>query len=53
MTRGWVLYASDTSNDAVAEAREYIARHNLTRDDVRLVRRDGQTLVIAEREVRP
>jgi hypothetical protein len=52
MKRGTVLYASDTSDDAASEARAYIRQHGLTRDDVKLVRREDQILVIAEREVR-
>jgi preprotein translocase subunit SecA len=53
MKSGWVLYASDDSAEAVEEAREYIRAHGLTRDDVKLVKRDGQVLVIAERKVEP
>ena len=51
MTAGWVLYAGDDSHESVQEAREYIKRHSLTRDDVKLVKREGQVLVIAIREV--
>jgi hypothetical protein len=49
---GTVLYASDASDDAAADARAYIRKHGLTRDDVKLVKREGQILVVAEREVR-
>jgi len=52
MKRGWVLYASDDSPASVEEAREYIRAHGLTREDVKLVKREGQVLVIAEREVK-
>lgn len=48
---GTVLYASDDIDEGVAEARAYIKRFGLTREDVRLVKRLGQTLVIAKREV--
>ena len=48
---GPVLYASDDSQDALDDAKAYIARFGLTKDDVRLVRQDGQTLVIAKRNV--
>lgn len=48
---GTVLYASDDSDEALADARAYIKRFGLTREDVRLVKRLGQTLVIAKREV--
>ena len=52
MKAGTVLYAGDDSPESVTEAREYIRTHSLTRDDVKLVKREGQVLVIAEREVR-
>lgn len=51
MKAGTVLYASDDSADSVTEAREYIKRHGLTRDDVKLVKRECQVLVVAEREI--
>ena len=44
-----VLYASDDSDASVAEARAYIAREGLTGEDVRLIRKEGQVLVIAKR----
>lgn len=49
--KGPVLYASDDSHDALEDAKAYIVRFGLTQDDVRLVRREGQTLVIAKRNV--
>ena len=52
MTAGWVLYEGDDSPESVDEARGYIRAHGLTRDDVKLVKREGQVLVIAIREVR-
>ena len=39
MKAGFVLYASDDSEEAIAEAREYIRSRGLTRDDVRLIKR--------------
>jgi hypothetical protein len=50
MITGPVLYASDASQEALADAKAYIARFSLTRDDVALVVRRGQTLVIAKRD---
>lgn len=50
MAQGPVIYASDDSAEALADARAYIKRFNLTPDDVALVRRNGQTLVIAKRD---
>lgn len=52
MKFGTVMYASDDSPESVAEARDYIRSHGYTRADVRLVKRDGQVLVIAERELK-
>ncbi len=46
---GPVLYASDASPEALADAKAYIARFGLTQQDVSLVIRRGQTLVIAKR----
>lgn len=46
---GPVLFASDDSADAVDDARAYVARFGLTRDDVQIIRHNGQTLVIAKR----
>lgn len=51
MKAGTVLYAGDDSPASVEEARDYIRTHGLTRDDVKLVKREGQVLVIAIREV--
>lgn len=51
MKAGWVLYAGDDSPTSVEEAREYIKAHSLTREDVRLIKREGQVLVIAEKEL--
>ena len=48
---GHILYASDDSPESIAEAREYIKRMGLTADDVRLIRKGGQVLVIAKRRI--
>ena len=45
-----VIYASDGSPEAMDDAKAYIKRFSLTQDDVALVRRGGQTLVIAKRD---
>lgn len=50
MANGPVIYASDGSPEALADAKAYIARFGLTRDDVSLIQRRGQTLVIAKRD---
>lgn len=50
MKAGTVVYASDESDESVSDARAFIRDHGYTRDDVRLVKRDGQVLVIMERD---
>lgn len=50
MKAGTVLYAGDDSSESVAEARDYIRLQGLTREDVKLVKREGQVLVILERD---
>lgn len=52
MRAGWVLFATDESDAGVSDARQWCRDCGLTGDDVRLVKRDGQCLVIAKREVR-
>ena len=49
---GPVLFASDDSAEGLADARAYIARFSLTRDDVSLRQVGGQTLVVAKRDCR-
>jgi len=51
MALGPVIFASDDSSEALADAKAYILRFNLTRDDVSLLRKNGQTLVVAKRNV--
>lgn len=48
---GFVLYASTDCEESIADAREYIKRMGLTGDDVRLIKRDGQILVLTKREI--
>ena len=50
--RAPVLFWSDASREALREAKEYIRRFDLTKGDVSLVQRDGQTMVLAKRDVR-
>jgi hypothetical protein len=47
---GMVMFSSDDSPEGLHEARDYIRSQNLTADDVRLVKRAGQALVIAKRD---
>ena len=48
---GTILFASDDSEDGQQDGREYLRRFKLTADDVRFVKRDGQTIVEAKREI--
>ena len=50
ITASTIVFASDDSPEAIADARDYIKRMGFTRDDCKLVQRDGQTLVILERD---
>jgi hypothetical protein len=47
---GPVIYWSDDSPEALADAKAYIARFGLTRDDVSLVIKNRQTMIIAKRD---
>jgi len=51
--RRTTLFASDDSDDALADARAWLALWGYTRDDCKLVKCDGQILVIAERDISP
>jgi hypothetical protein len=51
MANGPVIFASDDSPEAMRDAKAYIVRHKLTRDDVALLRKDRQTIVVAKRNV--
>lgn len=48
---GTVMYASDDSEASIAEAREYIKRMGLTNEQVRLIRKEGQILVISKTSI--
>ena len=52
MAQGPVIYASDDSEISKQEAIDYCRKYGLTRDDAMIVQRDGQTLVIAKRDIR-
>ncbi len=43
---GMVLYASDDSAESVTEAREYVKAHGYTAEQVKIVKRGGQVLVV-------
>lgn len=48
---GVVLFASDTTPEAIQEARAYIAKFHLTADDVRLIKVEDQVRVVTKRPV--
>lgn len=45
------LFAAPDDDQAIDEAKAYIARYNLTSDDVKIMRRNGQVLVETKRDV--
>lgn len=45
------MYASDDSEASIAEAREYIREQGLTGEQVRLIRKEGQVLVVSKRRI--
>lgn len=51
LREGTTLWASDTSEQAVTESREWIREKGLTKDDVKLIQKDGQTLIVSKRRV--
>lgn len=42
---------SDTTSDAIQEARAYISKYQLTADDVRLIKVEDQVRVVTKRPV--
>jgi hypothetical protein len=46
-----IILATDDSDDGVSDARSFIKAQAYTGEDVRLVWREGQALVIAKRPV--
>jgi len=42
---GTILFAGPDDGDGVAAAREYIARHGLTKETVALLSKGGSTIV--------
>ena len=50
---GMVVFATDDSAEGIADARDEIKRRAFTPDDVRLVKKDGQCLIIAKRPLEP
>ena len=47
---GTILFASDDSDEARTDGQEYLRRFKLTQDDVKFIKRDGQTIIEAKRE---
>lgn len=46
------LYHSDDSPESITEAREYIAKHGLTKEQCKLIRRGSEVMVISLRELK-
>lgn len=50
---GYVLFATDTSDEGIEDARDWIKGQSFTQEDVKLIKRSNQCLVIAKRAVKP
>jgi hypothetical protein len=49
---GWVVYATDASDEGKAECKAWCKEHRLSADDVKIVIREGnQCLAITKRKV--
>ena len=48
---GMVMYASDDTDTSLTEAKEYISRMGLTKKDVKLIKKQGQIMVVAIRGI--
>lgn len=46
-----IVFATDDSDNGVADARAWLQHHRLTIEDVRLFKREGQCLVVSKREL--
>jgi len=51
-TQGYTLFAGSNCPEHIQEAKDYISRNNLTRDDVKLLSNDDEVLVITKRNVK-
>lgn len=51
MDKNTVLFWSDESPESIDDAKKYIHTHKLTRDDVRLIKKEGEVMVISKRGV--
>ncbi len=47
--KGMILFAAEDIPENIEEAREYIKRINATQEDVKIVRCDGDLLVVCKR----
>jgi hypothetical protein len=54
ITEGWVIFATDASDEGRAEAKAWCRAQGFTVEDVRIViREEKQCLVIAKRNLTP
>lgn len=51
VSKNTVLFWSNDSQESIEDAKQYIHAHKLTRDDVRLIKKDEQVMVISKRSV--
>lgn len=48
---GEALFTSDDSDAGISEARAYIAEHGYSKEQIKLVKRDGVVQVITKQEI--
>lgn len=48
-----VIFAGPADDEGIQNAKDWLAAQKFTPDDVRLIKRDGQCLIIAKRDVSP
>jgi hypothetical protein len=53
MAAGTIVFATDDSDEGIEDARDWIRGQQFTTEDVKLVKRGNQCLVIAKRAVKP
>lgn len=51
VSKDTVLFWSNDSPESIQDAKQYIHAHKLTRDDVRLIKKEGEVMVISKRDL--
>ncbi len=49
VSKDTIMFWSNDSPESIQDAKKYIHRHELTRDDVRMIKKDEQVMVISKR----